>query len=122
MMDNHRKGWALRYLREAKAELSAARKMPYLSLGLILEAVRKAQSAVYFSLGDPSHIRSIVNQTVLGEVVAEDPALRLLVDIEIKVQKMFQTSELDRDKAIRLAYNLVNTASDIVKLFTDEKS
>jgi hypothetical protein len=122
MIDKHQKGWALRYLREAEAELSAARKMPYLSPSLILDAVRKAQSAIYFSLGEPSHIRSIVNQTILGEVVTEDPALRLLVDIERKVQKMFQTSELDPDKAIKEAYNLINTASDIVKLFTDEKS
>ena len=49
MIDGYRKGWALRYLREAKAELSAAQKMPTIAPNLILEAMRKAQVAIYYT-------------------------------------------------------------------------
>jgi len=51
---DYRKGWALRYLREAKAELLAAQKTPSIAHSLILEAMRKAQAAIYYSLGDPA--------------------------------------------------------------------
>ena len=44
MMDEYRKGWALRYLREAKAELEAAKKIPYMAPSLVLEAIRKARN------------------------------------------------------------------------------
>jgi hypothetical protein len=43
MMDKYRRAWALRYLREAKAELEAARKIPYMAPSLVLEAIRKAR-------------------------------------------------------------------------------
>ena len=53
-MDGYRKGWAVRYLREAKAELLAAKKTPYMATGFIIEALSKAQAALYYSLGEPS--------------------------------------------------------------------
>jgi hypothetical protein len=56
MMDDYRRSWALRYLREAKAELQAARKMPYMAPSLVLEAIRKARNAIYYSLGEPAFV------------------------------------------------------------------
>ena len=56
-MDNYRKGWSLRYLREAEAELTAAKETPYMAPGLMSEAMRKAQAAIYYSLGDPAYPR-----------------------------------------------------------------
>ena len=56
MMDEYRRGWALRYLREAKAELEAARTVPYMSSSLVLESIRKARNAIYYSLGEPAFI------------------------------------------------------------------
>jgi len=60
MMDYYRRGWALRYLREAKAELEAARKIPYMAPSLVLEAIRKARSAIYYSLGEPAFIEILL--------------------------------------------------------------
>jgi len=48
MMDEYRKGWALRYLREARAELEAARKIPYMAPSLVVESIRKARNAISF--------------------------------------------------------------------------
>jgi hypothetical protein len=56
MMNEYRRGWALRYLREAKAELEAARKIPYMAPSLVVEAIRKARNAIYYSLGEPAFI------------------------------------------------------------------
>ena len=62
MMDEYRKGWALRYLREAKAELEAARKMPYMAPSLVLESIRKARNAIYYSLGEPAFIEVLIRE------------------------------------------------------------
>ena len=64
MMDEYRKGWALRYLREAKAELEAARKIPYMAPGLVLEAIRKARNAIYYSFGEPAFIEILLREEV----------------------------------------------------------
>jgi len=121
LINGYRKGWALRYIREAKAELTAAQKTPYLASSLILEAVRKAQAAVYFSLGDPASIEFIVHQTIQKRQFIEDPVLRCLAEMERTVQLVAMTPETERDRAFKQADDLIQIASDIVQLFTGEK-
>jgi len=121
LINGYRKSWAIRYLREAKAELTAAQKTPYLASSLILEAVRKAQAAVYYSLGDPASVEVIVHQTMNKRQSVEDPVLRCLVEMELTAQRVAMTPDADRDKALKQADELVQMASDIVKLFTGEK-
>lgn len=120
MVDEYRKGWALRYLREAKAELIAAQKTPYMAPSLILEAVRKAQVAIYYSLGDPAFVETIVRQTIGKKKVVEDPVLRCLVEIERTVQRVVRSPEPNHEKAIERADGLIQIASDIVELLTGE--
>jgi len=122
LINSFRKGWALRYMREAKAELTAAQKTPYLASSLILEAVRKAQAAVYFSLGDPASVEVIVHQTMYKKQFVEDPVLRCLVEMERTVQRVALMPETDRHKALKEAGEFIQTASDIVKLFTGEEA
>jgi len=122
MIDVYRKGWALRYLREARAELLAAQKMPYMAPGLMLEAMRKAQVAIYYSLGEPAFIEAIVHQTVGKKQIIEDPVLRCLVEIERTIQKFSQTEDIEVNKAMQHVDNLVQTAAEIVELFTEESS
>jgi len=122
MMNNYRKGWALRYLREAKAELTAAQKTPYLAPSLVLEALRKAQAAIYYSFGDPAFIEVIVHQTLQRKQLIEDPILRFLVEIERTVQQIVQTSKLESEKAIEQVDDLIQMASEIVELFTGESA
>jgi hypothetical protein len=121
MIDQYRRGWALRYLREAKAELEAARKMPYMAPSLVLEAVRKARNAIYYSLGDPAFIEGIVRETAEKMQTITDPVLKCLVEIEGMVIQLTQTEEVNGEKAMKKADNLVQLASDIVETVTGEK-
>jgi len=122
LIDGYRKGWALRYIREAKAELDAAQKTSYMASSLILEAMRKAQAAIYYSLGDPASLESIVRQTILQKRTVNDPILRCLVEIERTVQEIAQTPDPDKERAFKQADDIVRIATDIVKLFTGEKA
>jgi len=122
LINNYQRGWALRYMREAKAELTAAQKTPYMAPGLILEAMRKAQAAIYYSLGDPPSIEAIVRQTVFKRQLVKDPVLRCLVEIELTVQEVAQVPESDLEKAMKQADEIVQIAGDIVKLLTGEEA
>jgi hypothetical protein len=121
LINGYRKGWALRYLREAKAELDAAQKTSYMASSLILEAMRKAQAAIYYSLGDPASLESIVHQAIIQKQTVKDPILRCLVEIEKTVQEVAQKPDSDKERAFKQANSLIKIASDIVKLFTNEK-
>lgn len=123
MMDQYRKGWALRYLREAKAELEAARKMPYMAPSLVLEAVRKARNAIYYSLGEPAFIEIVVRETAEKTQLQtiEDPILKCLIEIEGTVQQLSQLEEIDGVRAMKQADNLIQLASEIVETLTEQK-
>lgn len=121
MMDKYRKAWALRYLREAKAELEAARKIPYMAPSLVLEAIRKARNAIYYSLGEPAFIEIVVREAAEKTQTIDDPVLRTLVEMEETVQQLLQVEEVDGEKAMKQADSLVQLASDIVETLTGEK-
>jgi len=120
-MDEYRRGWALRYLREAKAELEAARKIPYMAPSLIIEAIRKARNAIYYSLGEPAFIENVMRETAEKTQAIDDPVLRCLVGIEEIVQQLLQLEEVNGNKAMKQADNLLQLASDIVQILTEEK-
>lgn len=122
MIDDYRKGWALRYLREAKAELTAAQKTPYMASSLTLEAVKKAQAAIYYSLGDPAFIDSIVRQAMHEKRSIDDPILGCLVGVEQTIEEIAQTLESEPEKAFEQADGLIQTAAKVVELFTGERA
>lgn len=121
MINNYRKGWALRCLREAKAEFIAAQRTPYMAPGLIFEAMRKAQVAIYYSLGDPAFVEAIVRQKTTSKQLVEDPILKCLVEIDRTVRKISEISESDREMAFQQVDILLQIASEVVVLFTGEK-
>ena len=123
LMDQYRKGWALRYLREAKAELEAARKMPYMAPSLVLEAARKARNAIYYSLGEPAFVEIVVRETAekAQPQMISDPVLKCLVEIEGIVYQLSQLEEVDGERAMKQADTLIQLASDIVETLTEEK-
>ena len=120
-MDGYRRGWALRYLREARAELEAARKMPYMAPSLVAESIRKARSAVYYSLGEPAFIELIVREASEKTHEIHDPVLKCLVEIEIAVQSLTQMQEVDGEKVLKKADDLVQLAKEFVETLTEEK-
>lgn len=121
MMDEYRKGWALRYLREARAELEAARKMPYIAPSLVLEAARKARNAIHYSLGEPAFIENIIGETNGTGQTIGDPVLRCLVEIEETVQQLMHSKKADGETAMKQVGYLVKLASEVVETLTGEK-
>lgn len=119
-INSYRKGWALRYIREAKAELRAAQKLPRLAPNLMLEALRKAQFAIYYSLGDPSSIERIVKSVSSNGHGVKDPVLKCLLEIDEMVEFLSEAPELNRE-TLRHVDELVSIASEIVELFVGEK-
>ena len=121
MMDEYRKGWALRYLREAKAELEAARKIPYMAPGLVLEAIRKARNAIYYSLGEPAFIEILIREEVMKNPTTNDSLLRFLMEIESIIQQISQLEEVNSDAMMKQADSIVEIATDIVETLTQER-
>ena len=121
MMDKYRKGWALRYLREAKAELEAARKIPYMAPGLVLEAIRKARNAIYYSLGEPAFIEILLREEVTKNPLTNDSILRFLMELESIIQQISQLEEVNSDAMMKQADSIVEIATDIVETLTQER-
>ena len=121
MMDEYRKGWALRYLREAKAELEAARKIPYIAPSLVLESIRKARNAIYYSLGEPAFIEVLFREEAGKAKPTNDPVLRFLMEIEGIVQQLAQMEEVNGEALMKQADTLVQAATDIVETLTEER-
>jgi hypothetical protein len=121
-MDGYRKGWASRYLREAKAELIAAKKTPYMAAGFILEALTKAQAAIYYSIGDPSFIVPIIHETLTTRQNVEEPILNFLVEIEKTLQQLAQDPKSDNEKTMEQVNDIIEFTSEIVELFGGESS
>ena len=121
MMDMYRKGWALRYLREAKAELEAARKIPYMAPSLIVEAIRKARNAIYYSLREPAFIEILIREEVTKSPATNDSVLRFLIEVETIVQQISQLEEVNGDAMMKQADSIVDIATDIVETLTQEK-
>ena len=121
MMDACRRGWAHRYLREAKAELEAAQKIPYMAPSLMLEAIRKARNAIYYSLGEPAFIEVLVREELGNPKPANDIILRFLIEMEQTVQQLAQLEEINGDAMMKQADTIVQVASEFVETFTEEK-
>lgn len=121
-MDGYRKGWASRYLREAKAELTAARNTPYMASGFMMEAISKAQAAIYYSLGDPVFIVPIVHETLHEQQHVGEPILNFLVEIEKVLQQLAQNPKVNNEKMMEQVNDIIDFTSEIVELFGEETS
>ena len=121
MMDQYRKGWAFRYLREAKAELEAAQKIPYMAPNLILEAIRKARNAIYYSLGEPAFIELLLRDEIVKNPQTNDSVLKFLIELESTVEVLSHAEEINSDIMMKQANTLVNVATEFVETLTQEK-
>ncbi len=121
MMDAYRSGWAHRYLREAKAELEAAQKIPYMAPSLMLEAIRKARSAIYYSLGEPAFIEVLVRDELAKPTRSDDKILRFLIQMEQTVQQLSEIEEINDDAMMKQASVIVQVADEFVKTLTGQE-
>ena len=122
MIDDYRRGWAHRYLREAKAELEAAKKIPYMAPSLMLEAIRKARNAIYYSLGEPAFIETVVREEMAKPRAEKDIILHFLVEIEETVQQLGQIEEVNSDALMKQTDTLVQVASEFVETLTEDQA
>jgi len=121
LMDEYRKGWALRYLREAMDEIKIA-KRDSRALDLALDALRKAQKAVYYSLGEPLFIERIVEEALEETLPSKNPILKCLVEIERTIKMLESMPDNQRSSAIivKESDKIVSVASKIVDLLISE--
>lgn len=114
-------GWAFRYLREAKTDLMNAEKAPTSSISVNLSALsmRKSQAAVYFCLGDPAYLDSMVKfKLEMGEKI-RDGFMGCLVQIEKIIQRAtIQIDVYNRARALREAKYINEIAQQVVELVT----
>jgi len=124
LIDEYRKNWAIRFLREAKSDLSTADKtpIPTMSVGFAVMAMRKAQTSVYYSIGDPSYLTPMVNDVLEGKRSVDNPTMKFLADMELMIRSCINGGErLGKDIAIRNARALIELASKMVSLMTGSK-
>lgn len=118
LVDVCQKGWALRYLREAIDEIKIARRDSR-AFDLIFDALRKAEIAVYYSLGEPSLIDSIVNEALEGGIMPSNPILKYLVEMKksINILESMIHERID-DKSLKELDRIISMASKIIDLMT----
>lgn len=119
LIDEYRKNWAIRYLREAESDLSTAERTPVsaISISFAIMAMRKAQTSAYYSLGDPSYLVPMVNDALEGRRAAQGPSLKLLTDVELSIRRCTEMGEtLGKANSIRRARALVEIISKLVSI------
>ena len=122
IVDDYSITWARRYIREAEADLSIAEgsPIPAVSIRLALLAMRKSQTAVYYSLGDPEYLASLVSQSIANEKKVKDTVMHILVQTERLIQRDNRLVEkLDKQPLVEAAHQLLEIASKIVDLVID---
>lgn len=117
LVDEYRKNWALRYMREAESDLSTAETtpIPSLSVNLTVLAMRKMQLAIYYSLGDPSYMAFLVVNALQEGFRDGDAFLRFLAHLEWLIQiRSVKTSDSDKEDALREAKHVMKMALTVV--------
>lgn len=117
LIDEYRKNWAIRYLREARSDLSTAENTPTAStsINLSLLAMRKMQNAIYYSLGAPSYLAPLVADALSEGSNDEDTLIRFLAQVEWLIQiRSVKASVSEKEDALTEAKQLMKTASKIV--------
>jgi hypothetical protein len=117
LIDEYRKTWALRYLREAKADLAAAETSPIASTSvhLSLLAMRKMQTAISYSLGDPSYLSFLVADALSEEANGSDVPMDFLSQVEWLIQiRSAKASVSDKEDALTEAKQLMKMTLQIV--------
>jgi len=117
LVDEYRKNWALRYMREAESDLSTAETTPSpaLSGSLAVLAMRKMQLAIYYSLGDPASVAFFVANALREGVPPGDAILRFLAHFEWLIQiRSVKTGDSTKEDVLKEAQHVLTMASTMV--------
>ena len=125
LIDEYRRNWAIRYLREAESDLSTAERTPIdaISVSFAIMAMRKAQTSAYYSIGDPSYLTQMVNEAIEVRNIIQGSSMKLLTDMELFIRLCAEKREaLDKENAIHKARVLLSVVSRLISLMTNERS
>jgi len=125
LVDEYSVAWALRYLREAKADLVEAEKASTSSISVTLSvlSMRKSQAAVYFCLGDPAYLDTIVRFKLEMEEKTSDALMNCLMQIERTIERSAEHIDIyERAKALTEAKHINEVAQELVELITGAKA
>lgn len=105
LIDEYRLNWSLRYLREAKVDYECLKFLTseeaYISLGST--AVRKAQTALLYALGDPTSVYDAIVAVVDGNAEAHDSLIATLASMEKCIRSIIDDARtFPREVFIRL--------------------
>ncbi len=115
--------WALRYIREAKAELSLARELgtPETTRDIAAGAIMKAQLAVQHALGQSEHLDLVVAETTLGKIGYIEPPVRILFKMREAATTLSEMEIPPRKlTTMETAGIIVKAAESIVRAMTAE--
>ncbi|MCJ7609211.1 hypothetical protein MUP00_06035 [Candidatus Bathyarchaeota archaeon] len=125
LVDEYRRNWAIRFLREARSDLSTADRtpIPAMSISLAVMAMRKAQTSVYYIMGDPSYLTPLVNNAIDEAVGLENAIMKFLVDFELVIRSCINSGErLGKEAAIQNAKCLIELVAKTVSIMTGIKA
>ena len=88
---------------------------------MVLEAIRKARNAIYYSLGEPAFIEILLREEVVKNPLTNDSVLRFLMELESVIQQILQLEEVNSDAMMKQADSIVEIATDIVETLTEER-
>lgn len=118
LTDEYRLNWSLRYLREAKVDYECLKLLTgeeaYVSLGST--AVRKAQTAVLYALGEPTSIYNAIVTVVDGDVEADNNLINVLTSMEKCIRKIIDNARtFPREMFIRLVGEQLSIAEKLLE-------
>ena len=118
LMDEYRRGWARRCLREAGTDLAEARARRSPELAIL--SMKRSLTAIYYSLGEPDTVWAAVREHAgLSE---KDSILELLIDLERLIEeRAHQVGFIGLDKLLGEADMVFRTASEVVSLMEGSK-
>ena len=112
-MDDYRRGWARRCLREARTDLAEARERRSPELAIL--SMKRSLTAIYYSLGEPDAVWAAVRQH--ADSSEKDSILELLIDLERLIEeRSHQVGFIGLDKLLGEADMVFRTASEVVSL------
>ena len=113
LMDDYRRGWARRCLREARTDLAEARERRSPELAIL--SMKRSLTAIYYSLGEPDTVWAAVRQH--ADSSEKDSILELLIDLERLIEeRSHQVGFIGLDKLLGEADMMFRMASEVVSL------
>jgi len=123
--DEYRRAWALRYAREAGVDLALARQAVSIASvrDLSTIALRKAQLAIQYALGQPEYLDVLVSEVLLGRTSSREPLLNLLLKVKAAVRDMSDPqSSLNKETIVAMTETMVNASTDVVEAVIGEEA